>query len=119
VRWQPAKPRVPIKVVECGLGKWDEQDHGLDYPTIFYTTDFRVTGRGHERIEALYDNGCRERGRKFTPYDEDAPDQRIAMWICCNASSFVLLDTKGRRTIIGFERDEDADAFRKEFVGGS
>ena len=41
------------------------------------------------------------------------------MWICCNASSFVLFDTKGRRTIIGFERDEDAHAFRREFLGES
>ena len=118
-RWGPAKPRLPIKVVECGPGKWDEQDHGLDYPGALHTTDFRVTGRGHERIETLFQNGCAERGRKFTPYSEKQPEQRIAMWICCNASSFVLFDTQGRRTIIGFERDEDADAFRKEFVRGS
>jgi hypothetical protein len=38
------------------------------------------------------------------------------MWICCNASSFVLFDTKARSTVIGFEREEDADAFRREFV---
>jgi hypothetical protein len=38
------------------------------------------------------------------------------MWICCNASSFVLFDTKARATVIGFERDEDAEAFRREFV---
>ena len=119
MRWQPAKPRVPIKVVECGPGKWDEQDHGLDYPTAFYTTDFRVTGRGHERIETLFRNGCAERGRKFTPYNEEQPEQRIAMWICCNASSFVLFDTRSRSTVIGFERDDDAEAFRKEFVGRS
>ena len=74
LKWQPAKPRVPIKVVECGPGKWDEQDHGLDYPEIFYTTDFRVTGRGHERIETLYQNGCRERGA--------SPDQRIWPRLC-------------------------------------
>jgi len=50
----PAKPRVPIKVVECGPGRWDERDHRLDYPGTLYTIDFRVTGRGHERIEALF-----------------------------------------------------------------
>jgi hypothetical protein len=116
MRWQPAKPRVPIKVVECGAGRWDEQDHGLDYPAALHTIDFRVTGRGHERIETLFQNGCAERGRKFSPYNEKAPEQRIAMWICCNASSFVLFDTKARATVIGFEREEDAEAFRREFV---
>ena len=75
-----------------------------------------MTGRGHERIETLFQNGCAERGRKFSPYNEKAPEQRIAMWICCNASSFVLFDTKARATVIGFERDEDAEAFRREFV---
>ena len=107
---------MPIKVVECGPGKWDEQDHGLDYPCPLYTTDFRVTGRGHKRIETLFQNGCTERGRKFTPYNEHAPEQRIAMWICCNATSFVLFETKARATVIGFERDEDAEGFRREFT---
>jgi hypothetical protein len=116
LRWQPAKPRLPIKVVECGPSKWDEQDHGLDYPAAFHTTDFRVTGRGHERIEQLFQNGCAERGRRFSGYDEKQLEQRIAMWICCNASSFVLFDTKARATVIGFERDEDAEAFRREFT---
>jgi hypothetical protein len=115
VNWQPAKPRTPIKVVECGPGKWDEQDHGLDYPGELHTTDFRVTGRGHERIEQFFEGGCRERGRKFSPYNEQQPEQRIAMWICCNASSFVLFDTKIRATVIGFVHDEDAGAFRQEF----
>src|SRR5205814_6859678 len=57
-------------------GKWDEQDHGLDYAATLHTTDFRVTGRGHERIEQLFQNGCAERGRKFSPYNEKAPEQR-------------------------------------------
>jgi hypothetical protein len=35
------------------------------------------------------------------------------MWICCNASSFVLFDTKPRATVIGFVHEEDADAFRR------
>ena len=105
-------------MVECGPGKWDEREHGLDYPGELHTTDFRVIGRGHERIEQLFQNGCQERGRKFSPYDEKAPEQRIAMWICCNASSFVLFDTKARSTVIGFERVDDADAFRRHFVGG-
>jgi hypothetical protein len=76
-----------------------------------------VTGRGHERIERLFQDGCRERGRKFTGYNEKQLEQRIAMWICCNASSFVLFDTKARATVIGFERPDDAEAFRREFVG--
>jgi hypothetical protein len=116
MRWGPAKPRTPIKVIECGRGKWDEQDHGLDYPGPLHTIDFRVTGTGHRRIEALFQNGCQERGRKFAPYSAEMPEQRIAMWICCNASSFVLFDTKARATVIGFERDEDADGFRREFI---
>lgn len=45
VRWQPAKPCVPIKVVECFPGKWDEQDDGLDYPGPLHRTDFRATGQ--------------------------------------------------------------------------
>jgi hypothetical protein len=77
MRWQPARPRLPIKVVECGRGKWDEQDHGLDYPGPLHTIDFRVTGRGHERIETLFQDGCAERGRKFSPYSEKQPEQRI------------------------------------------
>jgi hypothetical protein len=36
--------------------------------------------------------------------------------ICCNATSFVLFDTKARATVIGFERGEDAEAFRQEFI---
>jgi hypothetical protein len=114
VKWQPIKPRVPIKVVECGLGTWDQQAHGLDYPGEFHTTDFRVTGRGHERIEQLFEGARRERGRKFSPYNQAQPEQRIAMWICCHASSFVLFD-KARATVIGFVHDEDAEAFRMEF----
>jgi hypothetical protein len=42
--------------------------------------------------------------------------QRIARWICCNASSCVLFETNARATVIGFERKEDAQAFRVEFV---
>jgi hypothetical protein len=115
-QWQPAKPKVPIKVVECGPGKWDEQDHGLDYPGELHTIDFRVTGRGHRYIEWLFQAGCSERGRKFAPYNETQPEHRVAMGICCNASSFVLFDTKPGATVIGFVHEEDAQAFRKQFV---
>ena len=73
-----------------------------------------MTGRGHHRIEALFQTGCAERGRKFSRYDEKAPGQRIAMWPCCHASSFVLIDTRPRSTVIGFEREEDADASGRE-----
>ena len=37
-------------------------------------------------------------------------EQRIAKWICLHACSFVLFDTKARSTVIGFEREEDAEA---------
>ncbi len=116
MRWQPAKPRTRIKVVECGPGKWDEREHGLDYPAELHTINFRATGTGHQRVEPLFQNGCAERGRKFTPYNEKAPEQRIAMWLCCNASSFVLFETKPRATVIGFVHDEDAEAFRRAFA---
>lgn len=116
MRWQPAKPRISIKVMECGPGEWDEREHGLDYPGILHTIDFRVTGRGHKRIETLFQNGCAERGRKFSPYNENQLEQRIAMWICCNSTSFVLFDTTARATIIGFERPVDAERFRREFT---
>ncbi len=106
MKWQPAKPRLPIKVVECGSGRWDEQDHALDSPAALHTIDFRVTGRGHKRIEQLLQNGCAEPGRKFTPYNEKALEQ---------TSSFVMFDTKARATVIGFVHDEDVEAFRQEF----
>ncbi len=75
-----------------------------------------MTGRGHERIEQLFQNGCSERGRKFSPYTDKAFEQRIAMWICCNASSFVLFHTNARGTVIGFVHDEDADAFQASIL---
>jgi hypothetical protein len=33
-----------------------------------------------------------------------------------HACSFVLFDTKARATVIGFEREDDADAFRTKFI---
>jgi len=80
------------------------------------TTDFRVSGSGHERIERLFQDGCAERGRRFTGYNDKQVEQRIAMWLCQHASSFVMFDTKARATVIGLERDEDAEAFRREFI---
>lgn len=53
MKWGPRKPRTSIKIVECGQGHWDEKDHGLDIPHGLDTTDFRVTGTGHERIEQI------------------------------------------------------------------
>src|SRR3712207_3716378 len=115
MRWQPAKPRQRIKVVECGAGRWDEKDHGLDLPGQLHTTDFRVTGTGHERIERSYKQGCLN-CRRIVGFNEKQSEQRIAAWLCENACSFVLFDTKPRSTVIGFEREEDAQAFRREFV---
>ena len=77
------------------------------------TSNFRVTGRGHHRIEALFHNGCRERGGKFAPHDEKQPEQRIAMWLCCHATSFVMIDARARSTVIGLEREEDAHAITR------
>ena len=78
--------------------------------------DFRVTGRGHERIERIFEDGCRERGRRLAAYNEKQPEQRIAMWLCQRASSFVMFQTTTRSTVIGLEREEDAEAFRREFA---
>ena len=54
--------------------------------------------------------------RKIIGFNERQPEHRIADWLCRHACSFVLFDTKARATVIGFEREEDADAFRREFV---
>ena len=115
MRWQPAKPRTRIKVVECGRGHWDEQDHGLDIPHGIDTIDFKVTGTGHEWVESIFQECCRDRQYLAGLSDKQA-EQRIAKWICQHACSFVLFDTKSRATVIGFEREDDADAFRLEFV---
>jgi hypothetical protein len=64
----------------------------------------------------MFQDGCQERGRKFVPYDGKQPEQRVAMWICCNASSFVLFDTRARTATIGFERPEDGEPFKRQFV---
>ena len=104
------------KVIECGQGVWDEKDHGLDYPAPIHTIDFKVTGDGHRRIERLYLDGCAEVGRRFAGYEEKQLEQRIAMCLCQNASGFVMVDTQPRRTIIGLEHHEDAEAFRREFL---
>jgi hypothetical protein len=48
--------------------------------------------------------------------NEKQPEHRIAAWLCQHACSFVLFDTKARATVIGFEREDDAEAFRRVFV---
>ena len=115
MRWQSAKPRIRIKVVECGLGNWDEQDHRLDYPHSIETIDFKITGTGHERIERIYKECCRDY-RSVAGFNNKQAEHRIAAWICRHACSFVLFDTKARATVIGFEREDDAEAFRREFI---
>jgi hypothetical protein len=114
-RWGRTKPRTRVKVIECGAGHWDEQDHGLDIPHGIDTIDFKVTGTGHERIQQAFDRGCRDCGR-IVGLDEKQPEQRIAAWLCQHARSFVLFDTKARATVIGLEREDDADAFRQAFI---
>lgn len=113
-RWGPAKPKTRIRITECGAGHWDEQDHGLDIPHAIETIDFRVTGTGHERIEAAYTEGCRNNGR-LVAFSKDQRELAIAAWLCQHACSFVLFDTKVRATVIGFERENDAEAFRLAF----
>jgi hypothetical protein len=115
MRWGPAKPKSRIKVTECGRGHWDEQDHGLDIPHGIETIDFKVTGTGHERIEAAFNEGCRN-GWQIVAVPRGQRELEIAVWLCQHACSFVLFDTKARATVIGFEREEDAETFRKAFV---
>jgi len=114
VKWQPAKPKTRIKVVDCGTGPWD--DHGLDIPHELETYNFRVTGAGHERIERIFADCCADRRNYAAGLSDKPMEQRIAKWICLHACSFVLFDTKARATVIGFEREDDAEAFRREFV---
>jgi len=115
-RWGPSKPKTRIKVVECGRGLWEEADHRLDIPHEIQTSDFKVTGTGHERIERIFLDCCAARRIYAAGLEDTSAEQRIAKWICLHACSFVLFDTKARATVIGFERDEDAEGFRREFV---
>lgn len=102
-----------MKVTDCGRGTWD--DHGLDVPHELETFNFRVTGTGHERIERIFCYCCADR-RRVALLKDKQPEQRIAAWICRHACSFVLFDTKARSTVIGFEREDDAQAFKRAFV---
>ena len=70
---------------------------------------------GHDRIERMYQEGCLN-CRKIIGFNEKQPEHRIADCLCRHACSFVLFDTKARATVIGFECEEDADAFRAAFV---
>ena len=67
-----------------------------------------LTARASQSL-CLHHAGCRDFGR-IVVLDAKQPEQRIACW-------FVLFDTKARATVIGFERAEDANTFRPEFVG--
>ena len=85
-RWGPAKPKTRIKVIECGAGHWDEQDHGLDVPHPIHTIDFKITGTGHERIEKAYDEGCRNNWQ-LVAFDKAQRELEIAAWLCQHARS--------------------------------
>ena len=115
MKWGPRKPRERVKVSDCGQSVWD--DHGLDIPHELETFNFRVTGTGHERIERIFCDCCCAEPRTYAAGLGDKPvGQRIAKWICLNACSFVLFDTKARATVIGFVREDDAEAFRQAFI---
>ena len=115
VKWQPAKPPTRIKVSNVAPGIGLSRTTGLDIPHGIDSIDFRITGTGHDRIERIYEAGCIN-CRKIIGFNEKQPEHRIADWLCRHACSFVLFDTKARATVIGFERKEDADAFRLEFA---
>lgn len=76
--------------------------------------DFKVTGTGHDRIERIYRNCCADR-RTVAGFSDKQMEHRIALGYVATCS-FVLFDTKARATVIGFEREDDAEAFRREFV---
>ena len=65
--------------MKCGAGHWDEQDHGLDIPHGIDTIDFKVTGTGHERIERIFDQACRDCG-VVAGFNDKQPEHRIAAW---------------------------------------
>ena len=113
MKWTPAKSRERIKVVECGPRIWE--DHGLDVPHEIETIDFKVTGTGHHRIEQIYLDSCHDRAA-LNLLDAKQSDHRIGGWLSQHACGFVMFDTRARCTIIGLERDEDAEGFRREFV---
>jgi hypothetical protein len=58
MRWRPAKPRQPFKIIECGRGHWDEDEHKLEVPGPVDTIDVKITERGHEQIGKAYKDGC-------------------------------------------------------------
>ena len=78
MKWGPRKPKERMKVVECGTGRWD--DHRLDYPHEVVTTNFKITGDGHRRIESIYADCCHDRAAREL-LDEKQPDHRIGAWL--------------------------------------
>ena len=67
-----------MKVQECGKSEWDEQQHGLDLPYAFTTTDFRISGKGHDRIERIYRTYCDRSACSFDA-PKTMPEDRIAV----------------------------------------
>jgi hypothetical protein len=62
-------------------------------------------------------SGCTRRAvRTVAGFNDKQPEHRIADWLCRHACSFVLFDTKPRATVIGFEREDDAEALRREYI---
>jgi hypothetical protein len=88
----------------------------LDIPHEIETTDFKVTGTGHERTERIFRDCCAEGPGYALRLGDKPAQQRIAKWLYVHASSFVLFDTKPRATVIGLSHEDDAEAFRREFV---
>ena len=105
-----------MKVRECGTSEWDEGQHGLHLPHPISTTDFRVSGKGHQRIDRIYRTYCDRSACSFDAL-KTMPEDRMAAWLCQNCASFVLINTpRSAWTVISFLNDEDADSFRREFV---
>jgi len=105
-----------VKVQECGTSEWDEGQHGLHLPYPLSTTDFRLSGKGHQRIEKIYRNYC-DRSRCEFEATQTMPEDRVAAWLCRNCASFVLIHTpRSAWTVVSFLHDEDAARFREAFI---
>ena len=105
-----------MKVEPCRTSNWDHIQHGLDLPYPVTTVDFRIRGRGHQRLGEIYRTYC-DRSRYTFEKDQTMPEDRIAGWLCRNCASFVLIETATvRYTTISFMHEDDAEAFAREFT---
>ena len=105
--------RQPVLRLSGAGGSKTNEPTSYTFPGAIET----VEGRGHERMKRIYRERCANRSL-ILGFNEKQGEHRFAAWLCRHACSFVLFGTKARATVIGFEREEDAEAFRRAFAGG-